>query len=100
MGRRRRPHRRAPTCDLCGQPILWATTVAGYRQPLDPDPTEAGSVLAYKDAHGVMRSRALPTAGDRSLWHPLERIYMPHQATCRPRLQNPPTTSLKPRRRR
>ncbi|MBA9006001.1 hypothetical protein [Thermomonospora cellulosilytica] len=91
MGRRRRPHRSAPTCDLCGEPILWATTQAGYRQPLDPTPNAKGSVLAYKDHHGVLRSRAVSTAGPRQNWHPLEKVYMPHQATCQLKLQHPPT---------
>lgn len=77
----RKLHKNASTCHRCGQPVIWATTEAGLNQALDPTPNPAGSVLAYNDVHG-WRARSVSSAGD-SPRHPLARIYMPHEATCR-----------------
>ncbi|MEV5710096.1 hypothetical protein [Actinoallomurus sp. NPDC052274] len=80
-----RPHRHTPTCSECGEPIIWAITQAGAKQPLNPRPDLDGSVLAYKDALGAWRSRSLSAISDDTPRHPLERPYMPHAATCTPR---------------
>jgi hypothetical protein len=75
--------RPTPTCDRCGSPIEWATTMHGQRQALDPGPSAAGNVAAYRDGTGTLRARALG-AGD-SPQH-VERRRMPHAATCTPRV--------------
>jgi hypothetical protein len=82
-----KPHKNTPTCDDCGDRILWATTAAGRYQPLNPVPDENGNVLAYRDALGVVRARSASGVTEGSPRHPLERLYMPHPATCRPRQQ-------------
>jgi hypothetical protein len=80
---RRNPHRRATTCEWCGQPIIWAITASGARQPLDPEPNPDGNTLAYKDALGVWRARSLTSvAAEGAPRHPLEKPHMPHFATC------------------
>ncbi|WP_149264248.1 hypothetical protein [Actinomadura sp. K4S16] len=87
---RRKPVQEVPECERCGQRIVWALTRRGRWQPLDPEPDPGGSVLAYRDALGVLRARSLASAGDGPR-HPLERVHMPHAATCGgPRQEEPP----------
>lgn len=72
---------RPPTrpCQHCAEPIVFAITAAGRRQPLNPDPDPAGNVAVLRDATGTLRARVpspdLPLMG-------YERLHMPHAATC------------------
>jgi hypothetical protein len=94
----RKVHKNAPTCERCRQVLIWAITEAGHRQPLDPESNPDGSVLAYRDAQGCWRARSLASAGDAPR-HPLERIYMPHQATCKGPVQTAVRADVTPIRR-
>ncbi|WP_344952429.1 hypothetical protein [Actinomadura miaoliensis] len=78
MGRGRARHEE---CEACGQRIIWARTLAARWQALDPEPNPDGSVLAYRDHWGEYRARSVQSAADGPR-HPLERVYMPHAATC------------------
>lgn len=66
-------------CRSCLQPIIWAVTEAGKRQPLDRDPDPDGIVIAYQDPLGGWHSRALPN--DQPVLPPWKR-YTTHFATC------------------
>jgi hypothetical protein len=66
-----------PTCEHCHERILWATTVAGRSQALNPDPDPSGSVWAYRDAIGRLQARAATSPARH-----LEKLHMPHAATC------------------
>lgn len=67
------------TCHDCGAPVRWATTEAGKSQALNPEPDPAGNV-AGRLGEGPGWWARVPTA-DRP-WHPGERRFMPHAATC------------------
>lgn len=70
----------ASFCDACGERIIWATTQSGAHQALDFQSNPRGSVMAYQDVDG-WHARSTATGTDPR--HPLERVYMPHEATCR-----------------
>lgn len=91
-------HRRAPACRACGQPVIFALTESGARQPLDPDPNPDGNVLAFQDALGAWRVRSLASVEPASR-HPLEKPYMPHFATCKGPAQQELPANVTPIRR-
>jgi hypothetical protein len=66
-------------CTYCHQPVLWAITAAGKRQPLNPEPDELGNVVAHRDVHGTWRCRV---PNDREPQQGYEKRLMPHAATC------------------
>ncbi|WP_425244825.1 hypothetical protein [Streptomyces sp. NEAU-NA10] len=68
------------TCPSCNEPIRWAITEAGRRQPVNPEPDDRGNVAVYTDATGTLRARALTK--DRPTPEHLEWRAMPHVATC------------------
>lgn len=74
------------SCSGCGQPIVWAMTVAGQNgrggklMPLDPSEHPRGNV-AVTIPHGRLLARVL--AHDEQIDHPLEYAGIPHFATCR-----------------
>lgn len=73
-------------CQLCRQPIVWATTVAtehgpgGKSQPFDPIENPAGNVALAPRSKGRLYARALRR--DETVDVPLEYQGMPHAATC------------------
>lgn len=79
MSSRRKTTPPPPTCEHCGERILWATTVAGRSQALNPHPDHNGNVWAYTDAKGRLQARAATSPPKH-----LEKPYMPHAATCSP----------------
>lgn len=68
-------------CASCGNPIVWAITVAkGNRMPIDPDPVDDGNVwIAESPSHGA------PVVGV-ALQHsdlPADTVtYVSHFVTC------------------
>lgn len=70
---------RTGTCPRCGAPVVWAVTLSGHRQPLNPAPHPAGNVAAYRDHLGTWRARTLH---DQEFPAAHEHVYMPHHATC------------------
>lgn len=93
--RRDRPRKERPVaapnarCRACGQPVLIATTAAGRRQPLDPNPDPSGNTAVYRDAAGTWRAR-VPTSALPA--HPWEKLHTPHPATC----SGPPAPAAAP----
>lgn len=66
-------------CRSCDAPLIWATTEAGKKMPLDRTPDPQGIVLAYQDTFGTWHCRAW-TPGEH--YHPPEQQYSSHFATC------------------
>jgi hypothetical protein len=74
-------------CARCKSPIVWARTVAsesgagGRSMPLDAYPDPAGNVAVYSSGgrRPTLRARVL-RKDERP--DPLERLAMPHFATC------------------
>ena len=77
------------TCRGCGAPIIWATTSAGKRMPVDPVPTAQGTL--------VLRLGGRPYVPRMSEYRPpvahvvargddadeqAALLYVPHWATC------------------
>lgn len=67
-------------CESCAQPIRWATTAIGRRQPINPTTDPAGNLAAYTDGTGRLRVRVL--TGERPTLEGAEWRAMPHAATC------------------
>jgi hypothetical protein len=67
------------TCGSCGAPMRWGiTTATGARMPLDPEPSQEGSVWIRPDGKlraldAVERVRALEAG---------EPLYVTHWETC------------------
>lgn len=78
-------------CADCGNPVLFAITVAGRRQALNPEPDPKGNTAVRCDAAGTWRARVPDQERPAEPW---ERIYMPHPATCDRRLARPAPTPL------
>lgn len=68
-------------CPSCRALILWTTTPAERRLPVDAEPTPAGNVAVSQDVEGQLRGRVLRTS--QPTVQPFERLYMPHFATCK-----------------
>lgn len=68
-------------CRSCKRPIRWAVTTKGRRIPLDPEPVAGGNVRLTRSSDGdvaeILSGSALDAAKSR-----LERLFMPHHATC------------------
>ncbi|MFV2172279.1 hypothetical protein ACFHW2_12155 [Actinomadura sp. LOL_016] len=93
-------HGRYPTCEACGESVIFAITRAGNRQPLNPAPDPDGNVLAYRDGTGTWRARSLASTREVPAYGH-EKTYMPHFATCEgPRQQVLPTNVTPIRRRK
>ncbi len=84
----RKPPAAPPTCGECGRKVLRARTEAGKTQLLDPAPNTQGNVIAWHD--GIWFART--NQGRLGEKHPLEKVYMPHAATCPgpPEIAEPP----------
>ena len=67
------------TCRACGQTVRWSQTEARKRQPLNPEPDPAGSVVARLGANATWHSRVPTTELPQASF---ERRFMPHAATC------------------
>lgn len=67
------------TCKSCGAAIIWATTRAGRRMPLDKEPDAGrGNVRLRSDGTAdVLGGDALTEASDCE-----EELYTSHFATC------------------
>jgi hypothetical protein len=65
----------------CGRRILWAITVHGNRQALDPAPVDDGPVAAYRSGPRQWSARALTAAGALGP-APHEHRFTPHLMTC------------------
>lgn len=93
----KRPRTEAAFCEHCGARIIWARTEAGQNQALNWQPDPTGNTWAFHDATG-WRARSTATGLDRR--HPLERIYMPHGASCPgpPEAAEPPIPGLEDHR--
>lgn len=66
-------------CRGCSRTVRWSTTEAGKAMPLDPEPTDAGNVVARLGGGPGWWSR-IPSR-DRPQTD-AERRFMPHVATC------------------
>lgn len=66
-------------CRGCGVRVLWVTTLAGKRMPLDPNPVATGNVALRPDLFGV------PVAVYITRENPAQKgelLYLSHFATC------------------
>lgn len=61
-------------CRSCSAPVLWVRTVNGHRMPLDPEPTDGGTMVpaAYRGEWRALRKHE-PHAGPK---------YRSHFASC------------------
>jgi hypothetical protein len=66
-------------CRSCHAPIYWALTERGKRIPLDAVANPKGNMLLEpaNETRTVWRTRAFSP-----LFDGLQRLYMPHHATC------------------
>lgn len=94
MRRRRRSRRfgSIPSCPDCQQRVIWARTVAGENQALEPTADDKGNVLAYRDEAGQWYARSVSATSAPALGH--EQLYMPHKARC-PGPRQPALISLR-----
>lgn len=82
--------RETSECDRCRNPVVWAVTAAGERQPLDPSPLPAREatdrdVAVHRDHLGTLRCRVPSPDYPAAVY---ERIHRPHHATCQPPADN------------
>lgn len=78
--------RRTSYCQDCYREVLWTVTDAGKRLAVDPAPDQDGNTVAFRDGHGVFRSRRPTDELPAAAW---EKTYMPHIATCPKKLKPP-----------
>lgn len=83
----------AQTCNLCGRPLLWATTVYERPIPLDPTPDPDGNQFVYRDGTGALRTRQAKKGQEPQ---PFERVHQPHFATCPKRRAPAPPSNVTP----
>lgn len=81
---------RTAYCHDCHRPVLWTVTDAGKRLAVDPEPNQDGNTVAFRDGHGVFRSRRPTEELPAAAW---EKTYMPHVATCPKKPQPRATTA-------
>lgn len=70
-------------CQACDAVLLWAITPAGKRMPLDPRPTDDGTVLVLQP-HGLGEKLAITLSRDGlklARKHNLP-LHLSHHATC------------------
>lgn len=67
-----------PTCRSCGAPIVWGTTYAGKRMPIDATPTAMGNVRLFGDG----RAMALGLTDIEAYRQAGIALYTSHFATC------------------
>ncbi|MFE9099907.1 hypothetical protein [Actinomadura geliboluensis] len=79
--------------------MIFALTETGAYQPLDPEPNPDGNVLAHRDGLGTWRARSRASVPDDAR-HPLDRVFMPHFATCKAPRQQALPANVTPIRRR
>lgn len=68
-------------CRSCGRPIVWARTSAGKSMPLDPEPTDRGTLVVAltEDILHAAVVKGPQRDGMRAAHKPL---YLPHFTTC------------------
>lgn len=74
-------------CRSCGQPILWVQMASGRSMPLDPEPTETGTIIIHMGpAIGMEKGRVQTkeeTEDRLRRKEPAARVaYVSHFATC------------------
>jgi hypothetical protein len=76
-----------PTCEACGQEIVWAQTVNGKLMPVDAEPTRAGNVLLGDDGPTAQpRLREATVLGARKALEARDEgrtLYKSHFASCK-----------------
>lgn len=84
---RKREMSRQASCRSCGAPILWVRTKKNKSMPLDPKPTEAGSIIIRMGPRIGQETAIIETKDQREqrlkCHDPSGRTaFMPHWATC------------------
>lgn len=81
------------TCAKCHEPIAWAVTVKGKRQPIDAERYDRddhhANLAVYFDAAKVLKARTLKRGEDP---YGYESRAMPHFATCKAARDPEPVT--------
>jgi hypothetical protein len=63
----------------CGQRLIWATTEAGNRMPINAEPDPDGNVALWQDVHQAWQVRVVTPSQPR---RPGEVLHRPHHSTC------------------
>lgn len=74
------------SCRRCGRPILFIRLDTGKAMPVDQDRSPAGNVAVKHSARGDLIGRVITASTPRT---GEEQLYMPHFATCKPRIPKP-----------